>query len=160
MSVFWIDASVLIQAHRKHYPFQRLPQFWAFIHEKLESGEIKMPRIAFEEVVGFGDELSDWCKLRKTLGLCTRAAKDVQERCFPSVANYVYDNNQPHQASEFLKGADPWLIAHALCEGGTVVTEETRGTKLKVKIPTVTKALGGAWCDTAEMLNQLDAKFG
>jgi hypothetical protein len=25
---------------------------------------------------------------------------------------------------------DAWLIAHALCDGGTVVTEETRGMKL------------------------------
>jgi len=32
--------------------------------------------------------------------------------------------------------------------------------KLKVKIPTVTKALGGKWCDTSDMLNELKARFG
>jgi hypothetical protein len=76
------------------------------------------------------------------------------------VTGYVYEKHAPHQAAEFLKGADSWLIAHALCEGGTVVTEESRGVKLKVKIPTVTKALGGTWCDTSDMLNQLEARFG
>jgi hypothetical protein len=158
--VFWVDASVLIQAERKYYPFKRVPQFWAFIDQQLQSGNIRMPRLAYEEVASFGDDLSDWCKARKAKGLCVRASKDVQQRCLAKVIDYVYSNHPPHQAAEFLKGADSWLIAHALCEGGTVVTEETRGVKMKVKIPTVTKTLGGAWCDTSDMLNSLDARFG
>jgi hypothetical protein len=157
---FWIDASVLIQAEKKAYPFVRVPQFWTFIDEKLASGEIKMPRLAYEEIVWFGDDLSKWCKARKSNGLCIRASKDVQEECLGRVSGYVYNKFAHHQAAHFLKGADAWLIAHALCEGGTVVTEETRGVKLKVKIPAVTKALGGTWCDTSDMLNQLEARFG
>lgn len=160
MAPFWIDASVLIQAEKKHYPIIRVPQFWTFIDQKLESGQIRMPRIAFEEVASFGNGLAEWCKLRKNRGLCIRASKDVQEKCMSRVTGYVYEKHAPHQAAEFLKGADSWLIAHALCEGGTVVTEESRGVKLKVKIPTVTKALGGTWCDTSDMLNQLEARFG
>ena len=160
MGPFWIDASVLIQAEKKAYPFIRVPQFWTFIDEKLATGEIKMPRLAYEEVAGFGDELSKWCKLRKANGLCIRASKDVQQKCLTRVSGHVYEKHAHHQAADFLKGADAWLIAHALCEGGTVVTEETRGVKLKVKIPTVTKALGAKWCDTSDMLNELKARFG
>ena len=105
--------------------------------------------------------MSEWCKQRKGIGLYTRASKDVQENCYARVAEHVVQKNASHQAAEFMNGADPWLIAHALCEGGTVVTEETRGgAKLKVKIPTVTKELGGRWCDLSDMLDKLDAHFG
>jgi hypothetical protein len=158
--IFWIDASVLIHAEKKTYPIIRVPQFWKFLDKRLAAGTIKMPRLAYEEIIGFGDGLSDWCKIRKSASLCIRASKDVQQNCLSRVAGHVYSKHKPHQAAGFLKGAHAWLVAQALCEGGTVVTEETRGVKMKVKIPTVTKDLGGAWCDTSDMLNALEARFG
>lgn len=161
MKPFWIDASVLIQAEKKIYPARRVPQFWTFLHGELEAGNVKMPRLAYDEVVDFGDGLSDWCKQRKSMGLYVRASKSVQQDCYARVVEHVYQKHASHQAAEFMKGADPWLIAHALCEGGTVVTEETRGgAKLKVKIPTTTKELGGRWCDLSDMLDELNANFG
>lgn len=57
---------------------------------------------------------------------------------FRQVADYVNENYEQYQASEFLDGADPWLIAHTKAYGGRVVTFEISApTSKKPKIPDV-----------------------
>ena len=45
----------------------------------------------------------------------------------------------PRQVVDFLAGADPWLIAHAIAKGGKVVTFERRvgSSSSNIKIPNV-----------------------
>ena len=75
------------------------------------------------------------------------------------VADYVNATYEPEQAHLFLAGADPWLIAHAKAEGGTVVTFEALvgpGAKI-VKVPNVCRALGlSDPIDTWAMLDVLN----
>jgi Domain of unknown function (DUF4411) len=67
---------------------------------------------------------------------------------------------QAHQAGEFLRGADGWLIAHALETHGFVVTEENvRHNVSRIKIPTVAKALSAPWKNTVDMCKELGAAF-
>jgi hypothetical protein len=57
---------------------------------------------------------------------------------FRQIAIYVNDNYPQFQASEFLDGADPWIIAHAKAYGGRVVTFEVPAPNSnKPKIPDV-----------------------
>jgi hypothetical protein len=157
---YWIDSGVLIQSQNGHYAMELVPKFWTFIETELKAGTIRMPKMCFEEVTDGDDDLSKWCKRRKNIGyFCCTANRDVQER-LGAVSQYVYDNYPPHVAADFLKGADPWVIAHALATGGFVVTEELRNKyKSKLKIPVIAKAMHAPWKATYEMCKELGAHF-
>lgn len=152
MAIYWIDSGVLIQAKNGHYAMELVPKFWIFIETELKAGTIRMPKMCFDEVTDGNDDLAKWCKHRRNIGhfRCT-ANKEVQER-FATVSQYVYDNFKPHAAADFLKGADAWVIAHALATGGFVVTEELRNRyKSKIKIPVIARAVRAQWKPTYDM---------
>lgn len=155
---YWIDAVVMIQASNAYYPFHRVPKFWRFLARQLELGTIKSSKIVWQEVSAGTDELARWVVERREMGLCIAANQQVQA-AFAKVSEYVYSKYKPHQAAEFLKGGDGWIIAHAMVSGGTVVTEESKRSKeSKVKIPTVCKALDDVRCvNTFTMLEELKA---
>lgn len=162
---YWIDAGVLIQAHRGSLNINILPQFWQFLHGHLETGQIRMPRIAYDEVVdgGYDDEVVAWCKARKKLGLCCNEGKEVQER-YGRLAAHVQEkySRKPQQARDWFDDADGWLIAHAFAEdGGIVVTEEHEKTnyKSRIKIPTLCKVFDIECINTAMLLRRLKADF-
>ena len=160
MPIYWIDAGVLIMASNGHYGFKLVPKFWIWIHGQIECGTVRMPKLAYQEVIDGNDELARWCKDRKGLGsFCVKPEKEVQHR-YKTIADYIYTKYKPHQAAEFLRGADGWLIAHALETHGFVVTEENIKHNLsKIKIPTVAKALHAPWRSTVDMCKELEAKF-
>ncbi len=43
MTVYLLDANVLIRAHAGYYPLDRIPQFWDWLLEQAEVGVVKMP---------------------------------------------------------------------------------------------------------------------
>lgn len=66
-------------------------------------------------------------------------------------------NNPVHHANIFSTSADGWVIAHAMTDGGIVISQEVnKTTKTTVKIPTVCKAFGVKCIDTFDMLAMLD----
>ena len=83
--------------------------------------------------------------------------KSVQGK-YAEVSAYVYGRFKAHQAAEFLKGGDGWVIAHVMDTGGTVVTKESEKSKgSKVKVPTVCKGLNVRCINTFAMLSELKA---
>jgi Domain of unknown function (DUF4411) len=159
-SIYWLDANVFIQAKNGPYRFTLVPQFWAFLSQQIDSGVIRSPKIVFDELIDGKDDLATWIKPRKQNGLCHHASQTVQE-CYSAVANHVALNFKPHQAAEFLFGADGWLIAHAMDGDGVVVTQESdRSHKAKIKIPTMCKVFHVRCMNTYEMLAALKAKLG
>ncbi|MEP7013105.1 MAG: DUF4411 family protein [Acidobacteriota bacterium] len=157
MPNYWIDAGVLIHASRGVLRLDMVPQFWMFIEEHLATSRIQMPRLAYDEItkVGFKDELAAWCKARKTTGLCKNESREVQE-IYGAIAAYSQENYKPQQARLFLSGADGWLIAHGIADGGIVVTQENeKSNKSKIKIPTIARAFDIRCIDTATMLAEL-----
>jgi len=46
MPVYWIDAGVLITAKNGVLDFELSPKFWIFIDQHVESGQVRMPRLA------------------------------------------------------------------------------------------------------------------
>lgn len=157
-AVHWLDAGVLIEAHRRAYPLDRFQSFWRFIDEQLAAGTIRMPRVAFGEIVGFNDDLAQWCKPRKSNGLCVNETRPVQER-YGEIVQYVYNKHArtSQHAREFLDGADGWVIAYAYATDGIVVTMESDSKyKSKVKIPTVAKHFDVKCYSTFDMLRVLN----
>lgn len=160
MRIYWIDSGVLITAANGHYGFDLVPKFWTWIHEQIATDIVCMPKLAYKEVTDGNDRLAKWCKDRKGLGsICVKASPEVQRR-YDDIANYVYGKYRPHQAAEFCRGADGWVIAHALETHGFVVTEENiKHNVSKIKIPTVAKEVDAAWKNTVDMCNELGARF-
>lgn len=159
-SIYWLDANVFIQAKNGPYGFKLVPQFWIFLSEQLEQGIIRCPKMVYDELIDGNDDLAAWFKPRREKGLCHHPDEAVQQ-CFSTVANHVAMKFKPHQASEFLVGADGWLIAHAMNGDGIVVTQESdRSHKSKIKIPTICKIFGVRCMNTYDMLGALGAHLG
>src|SRR5262249_44724080 len=122
----------------------------------------RMPKMCFDEILAGNDDLAKWCKERKNIGhFCCTSNKEVQT-AYRRVANHVAAeySDKPHAIAEFLKGADGWLLAHAMATGGFAVTEELRNPyKSKIKIPIVAKQLNCPWKSTPEMCKELKADF-
>lgn len=115
--------------------------------------------MVYDELIEGNDDLAAWFKPRREKGLCHPANEAVQQ-CLTTIANHVVANYKSHQAAEFLIGADPWLIAHAMDGDGIVVTQESdRSHKSKIKVPTICKIFGIKCLNTYQMLGALEARF-
>jgi hypothetical protein len=155
-----MDADSLMQPKDGPYKIERVPSFWEFIEAKAAAGIIASSVFVYREICDAyqGDPLRIWAEARAGTPLFREPSDDVQ-CCMNEVADYVNGNYEPEQAQLFLAKADPWLIAHAKADGGTVVTFEALvgpGAKI-VKIPNVCRALGlGDPINTYQMLDALD----
>ncbi len=141
---YWLDADIFISSKNGSYGFDIAPGFWAFIEQKATEGIIATSTLVYDELVTEADdELAQWAKQRKDIGLFVTPDESVQ-RSFQRVADHVNSSYAAPEAALFLRGADPWLISHALTHGGQVVTFEVKkgiGAK-RVKIPNVCDHFG------------------
>ena len=78
------------------------------------------------------------------------------------IADYVNGNFAASRAASFLRGADPWVIAHALMAEGIVVTQEARvpANSTKVKIPNICTVFRVRSMNTYRMLRELGVSLG
>lgn len=168
MPRFWLDADVLIQAKNGLYSFEIAPPFWSFLDEQARLGKIRSSTKIYDEILKREDEkdkLTLWVKNRKTSGMFVAPAKekDVQ-KVYGEIADYTmekYSQRRP-KVNAFLSGADGWIIAHAKCDGGTVVSHESRvdRTSMTPKIPNICTQFGVPCIGLADMLTRLGFKFG
>src|ERR1019366_1444979 len=91
--------------------------------------------------------------------LFLRASSAPQTLCIGQVTTY---DQRPAAVAKFLSGADPWIIADAKCDGGIVVSHESRldQTALTPKIPNVYHAFGVGCITLPAMLKALKFRFG
>ena len=130
---------MFIEGKKGPYGFDIAPRFWELIDEMIEGGRISCPTRVLRELLDGQDDLSAWARERRNSGLFIEADLAVQEataQVIQLVATHYPDNQARRR---FLDRADPWVIAHARVDGGTVVTSETRvpDNSLQVKIPNV-----------------------
>ena len=138
MPNYWLDSDSLIRTKNGPYGFDIAPSFWSFIERKMDEGTIESSSMVFSELEnGDEDDLLVWARKQKDKGYFIEPHEIIQS-IFREIANYVNQNYPPFQASEFLKGADPWIIAHAKAYGGKVVTFEVPApSSNKPKIPDI-----------------------
>jgi Domain of unknown function (DUF4411) len=142
MTLYLLDANVLIRAHEDYYPVDRIPQYWAWLLEKAAADIIKMPRRIFDEVTPPPGPFADWLKqpeVKDTLVLKERAM-GVQ-----LVLQKGYAPDLDDVEIEKI-GKDPFLIAAAMAgPDRVVVTKEVSKPKLtraNRKVPDVCDDLG------------------
>jgi hypothetical protein len=144
MTLYLLDANILIRAHEDYYPLDRIPQFWTWLREHAATGIIKMPHQIYDEVARSSDALGDW--LRRTE---VKAALILAEPTDPGRVRRVVEHGYAPDLDDVEVekiGCDPFLIAAAL--GGPnriVVTREvSRPSKQRAnrKVPDVCATFG------------------
>lgn len=163
---FCLDADVLISAHRFYYAFDIAPSFWDGLLLNARQGNVRSPIAVFHEIIG-DDELAQWVKEHKTI--LFEEPDDQINEIFAQIANYVSENYELHQITEFLDGADPWVIAHAKSKNYIVVTQEklkkeerspsTGRIFGKIKIPNICRVFNVEWINTFQLMRKLNIRL-
>lgn len=149
-----------IQAHKTYYGMVICPGFWEWI---LHSNNKDISSIKFvqSELEKGDDELAEWTKDNSHIFL--PVDDESTQKAMAQVVNYVSSlpNLKVGAVDQFLKGADPWLIAKAISSGVIVVTQETLDLNAKkiIKIPNVCQHFGVSYINTFELLHILQAQF-
>lgn len=159
--MYLLDSNTYIQAKNLYYQMSFCPAYWSWLDLQYEQSDLTSISSVYEELIDFGDDLSEWAKDRKDRFIDI-SNEDIQNK-FVDVVDYVNNlqhKTQPHKTS-FLAKADPWLIAAASVTGATIVTEEiwTAPNSTKVKIPNICDHFNVQYIKTHEMLNNLNARF-
>ena len=161
MPDYWLDSNVFIEGRKGPYGFDIAPRFWSLIDELIADGRISCSVKVYDELLNGQDDLADWTRDRRRVGLFTEPDIPVQE-AFREVAAYVEHHYPDNQArSRFLDRADPWIIAHAIAHGGSVVTLESRvpDASQQVKIPNVCEHFHVPYVNTYQMLRELGVSW-
>jgi Domain of unknown function (DUF4411) len=153
---FWLDANVFIEAKRRYYAFDLAPGFWTVLEQQCEAQVIKSPFEVFRELADSGDDLTEWAKAHRDGDLFVEP-DDVVQAALRDIADFVTGTYIEAAATRFLDGADPWVIAHAQCDKGTVVTVETMAGagSARPKIPNICREFDVQCIDTFAMLREL-----
>lgn len=160
--LYVLDANVFIEAYRRYYACDICPGFWEWLsHRSTRSDIVSIDRVK-EEIVGYGDALSEWARSAPPELFIPTGEQDVLE-AYRQVMDWVRQNPQfqPQAKEEFAVGADGWLIAYAIVHGSVLVTHEAYrpDTERRVPIPNVCEEFGVRCVDTFAMLRQLQVRF-
>ncbi|KAA6331273.1 hypothetical protein EZS27_020098 [termite gut metagenome] len=156
---YCLDANVLIQAWQKYYSPQFCPDYWDILIRLGNKNIIFIPESVCDEIVRTEDDLSEWLKNSK---IPVRRIDEPVANCITRIykANplhkFLVDNTKARSL------ADPWVIAHAINEGATVVTKEekvTASNSMKIKIPNVCDNMGVQWINDFEFIAKLNIRF-
>ncbi len=161
--LYLLDANVLIDANRDYYPIERVPQFWSWLLEMSGLGRVKIPREIFEEITiprpgpDRPDVLVGWLISHED-ALVLDELVDVG--LVGRVTYEGYANNLTDDEIEKI-GRDPFLIAYALTgpqRRCVVTTERSRPSRRRANrhIPDVCHDLTVPWCDTFQLIRDLD----
>lgn len=157
--IYCLDANVLIQAWQKYYSPRYCPDYWSVLNELGIQGKIFLSQMVFEEITRTDDALSKWLKKSK---IPVRKVDESVTKCLQG----IFSKNPIHRyLVDNIKGrslADPWVIAHAINEGATVVTKEEKVTAInsnKIKIPNVCDNMGVNWINDFQFIEEMGIEF-
>lgn len=156
---YLLDANVFIQAKNREYGFDFCPAFWDWIDAAHTSGIVESVDAVRTELVGWGDDLSDWAKQRPT-GFFLQPDPAVVA-ALGALAQWTNDADYEQTAkATFLNGTDAQLVARAMASNHTIVTHEVPdGSKKRIKIPEAAVPHGVQCINPYQMLRVEQARF-
>jgi uncharacterized protein DUF4411 len=119
MTLYLLDANVLIQAHEDYYPVDRIPQFWMWLLDMAGKNIIKMPRVIFDEITPPPGHLANWIKQKEVRDLMILAEPIARARV-THVLEHGYAPDLNDVETEKI-GNDPFLVAAAMAAPDRVV---------------------------------------
>ena len=159
--LYLLDANVLIDANRDYYPIQRIPEFWDWLKEMGELGQVKVPEEIFEEIVlplpNVPDALVNWLQANSEAMVLDEY---VNEDLLGRVIDEGYANDLDDVEIEKL-GMDPFLVAYALVNPSdrfVITTEHSRPARTRANrhVPDVCGGLGVSWDNTFYLIRILN----
>jgi hypothetical protein len=159
---FLIDANVLIAARRSYYGFDLCPGFWSSIKDGFGAKRIFSTRRVEVELLAGGDVLTTWIKHELPTGFFLDDSRAEVIAAYTPMMTWVAGRDfLPAAKAKFATDADGWLIATAKQEDHCLVTHETRqiGAKARVPMPNVCEEFGISYCNTFEMLRELECSY-
>lgn len=162
MPLYYLDSNVFIQAKNGPYGFDIVPRFWSWIEEEVQRGSVRAPWAVLDELRKDRDELAQWARTQANSGLFVQPTPQAQA-LVGNMGTFVREQYSEANASEFMAGADPWLICQAKTDGAMIVTHEVAvgPGSAKIKIPNLcaVDTFHTAYCTLYEMMRQLGARF-
>ena len=162
MTLYLLDANVLIRAHADYYPIDRIKPFWEWLLEVARAGKVKMPREIYNEVARSPDLLGQWLRrtdVREAIILAEPTNGALVAKV--TAVGYAPDLNDVEVESI---GRDAFLIAAALNgENRIVVTREVsspRKQRANRKIPDVCTMMGITSITDYALWRLLDFRIG
>lgn len=158
---YLLDANVFIQAKNDYYDMEVFSGFWDWIlHANTHSNVFSIQSIK-DELTNGNDSLANWAKSHQNLFINNN--DDKTQQAYIDIVNHTQSipNMKTGASVEFLKGADPWLIAKAITTNATIVTLEVLNlnNKKKILIPNICQFYKVRHINTFELLRELNAKF-
>jgi hypothetical protein len=161
MTLYLLDANVLIRAHADYYPIDRISPFWEWLLTMAQTNRLKMPREIYDEVAQSPDILGQW--LRQT---AVREAIILAEPTNGAlVAEVIAKGYAPDLDDIEMEtvGRDPILVATAMGAGDRVVVSREVSSSKKQranrKVPDVCRTMGVACIDDFELWRVLDFRI-
>lgn len=157
--LYLLDANVLIDAQRDYYPIDRVPQFWEWLVNVSDHGQVKIPIEIFEEVKDGKDALADWMRESNNKN-ALMLDEDVDVNLLQRTINEGYAPDLTDVESIKI-GRDPFLIAYALAAPDQRVIVTTENSKPKQQranrhLPDVCQTMGIKCINSFELLRRLD----
>ncbi len=158
--IYLLDASGLIEAHRRYYPLHRIPEFWKWLSAMGERGLVKIPPEIVDEIVlpqlAAPDPLATWLQERPSLQL----QEEVSDDLLRQVIRAGYGVNLSDDAFHEI-GADPYLVAHGLADAGSrviVTNEQSKPGRQGANrhIPDVCQAVNIRCINLFQLIEELD----
>ncbi len=97
--MYRLDANVLIRADADFYSLERFPQFWDWLIEKGNSGEVKIPLEIHREIAVGTGTLPDWLTEK-----AVKAALLLDEELDTALVQKVLDDGYQAQDPAFNDG--------------------------------------------------------
>jgi hypothetical protein len=150
VTLYLVDANVLITAHNLYYGIETVPEFWEWLTHQGTQGNLKIPLECYEEILDGSNDIERdllyaWVRHEDNRSAIL-SAEEVDLNLVQSVVAQGYAPDLTDVEVEQI-GRDPFLIAHALrspSDRVVVTTELSRPTARRQnrKIPDVCQTLG------------------
>lgn len=152
-SRYSLDTNVLITAWRETYPPEAFASFWDRLDGLIEERRALVSEEVYEELSRKEDRLFDWVKQRPA---CVVPHTDEVQA---AVTRILKSHPLLIKARKNRSGADPFVIAVALCERCMVVTHEGYGSDQAPRIPDVCRAYKVAFQPLTQLIRDEGWRF-
>jgi len=147
MKRYILDANFFIEAMGMHYYSNIFPGFWKWLESEIARGTFIIIDKVYDELSNYESQTCEWLRDRnlkkhivKTDDLLPML-KEIKQTV--SEMRFNRDRYSESAINEFFKVADSSIVAYALKQRETIVSNEKPGKSVKsIKIPDVCKELG------------------
>ena len=155
--IYCLDTNVFLQAWNGYYARDFFPDYWDSLDQLAQKGTVFATEEVKKELEDIDDDLKEWISSRPYF---FKPIDDAVQECLVEV---LKDPNH-HRLVDSVRGrskADPWVIAHAMAKGATVVTKEEYAPPEtpRIKIPNVCEDLGIEWINDYALIRRLGWNF-